>query len=240
MPKLHLLRRHSDRHLGALALVASSALAMAWAPSAFAGVLFPAPMSGVAITSYTVNGSTPGRAGATGTSLTFSNTDNGSFNPTYALASLTGDSISGGNWSLGAVGSDYGGFAPPPILNLIGAVMNTDSSTPDFAAGDGISVTFVLVFAQTQSFYDLNSLSGANVNIGTATLARSGGPTTDLLTAASGTIFAAGTYTLSMSGTGTGGSNMSLYAGFTPAAVPGGGVAVLVGLLGGRRGRRRR
>lgn len=232
--------RHSLRccsgTLEARPLFVVFALAMAATSSALAGVPI-APMSGVSITSYTVNGSTPGRAGATSTSLTFSNTDNGGFNPTFVLGSLSGDEISGGNWDLGAVGADYGFAVPEPILNVIGASM---TGTPDFAVGDGISHTFVLVFTQAQTFSGLNLLGSTNTNVLTATLALSSGGTTDLMTTSVGTVFAAGTYTFDMTGSGTGGATMALYAGFAPAAVPGGGIAVLVGLLGGLRGRRRR
>ncbi len=231
----HSLRRCSGA-FEARPLFAVFALAMAATSSALAGVPL-APLSGVSITSYTVNGSTPGRAGATSTSLTFSNTDNGGFTPTFVVGSLSGDSISGGNWDLNAVGADYGIYFPEPILNLIGASMQ---GTPDLAVGDGISHTFVLVFTQAQTFSGLNLLGGTNTNVLTATLALSGGGTTDLMTTSVGTVFAAGTYTFGMTGSGTGGDVMALYAGFAPAAVPGGGIAVLVGLLGGLRGRRRR
>lgn len=212
-------------------------LAAAATPLAPAGGIALPAMDGVSITSYTVNGSTPGRAGATSTSLTFSNTDNGSFDPTLVFGSTTGDFVSGGDWTLSAVGADYGFFVALPVVNTIGASM---SAGPDFASGDGISLTFVLVFTKAQSFYGVNNLGEANVGIDSATLARDGGATTNLLTATPGEIFAAGTYTLSMAGTGTGGSNMGLYASFLPDAVPGGGIAVLVGVLGGLRGSRRR
>ncbi len=128
----------------------------------------------------------------------------------------------------------------PTPYNFVGVEMQTSSDpSPNFALGDTISSTFELVFTGTQTF---QGLGGTAVNVTTATLARAGGSTTDLSTATVGTTFAAGTYTLTLSGTANSNSHaaVSLVAAFQTTAIPGGGVAVVAGLFGGLNGRRRR
>lgn len=223
-----------------MALFASLALAATAVPAA-AGVGL-GPMAGMSATSYSIGASTPGRTGATSTNLNFSSSSNSSYNPATIWGTITGDDIDGGNWFLQAVGADYAGvLASPNPYNLVGVEMQTSgTSSPDFAFGDTISSTFELVFTGTQTFQGLNPL-GNTVNIATATLARDGGSTTDLATATVGTTFAAGTYTLTLSGSANSNdhSQVNLYAAFETIAVPGGGIAALLGATIVPRRRRR-
>ena len=235
MSSPHLLARPAWIFAAAVPLVAASMAA--------AGVAL-GPMVGMSATSYSIGASTPGRTGATSTSLNFSSSSNSSYDPTAIWGTITGDDINGGNWFLQAVGADYAGvLASPNPYNLVGVETQTSgTSSPDFAFGDTISATFELVFTGTQTFQGLNPL-GNTVNITTATLARDGGSTTDLATATVGTTFAAGTYTLTLSGSANSNdhSQVNLYAAFETIAVPGGGMAALAGgLLGGFGSPRRR
>ena len=102
----------------------------------------------------------------------------------------------------------------PTPYNFVGVEIQTSSApSPNFALGDTISSTFELVFTGTQTF---QGLGGSAVNVTTATLARAGGSTTNLTTATVGTTFAAGTYTLTLSGTANSNSHaaVSLVAAF--------------------------
>ncbi|MGA0420906.1 MAG: hypothetical protein ACO3P9_12885, partial [Phycisphaerales bacterium] len=188
--------------------------------------------------SYSMNATAPGR---TTTSLSFASASNGSFNPSYVAGSFTGDIVagdgtSGSGWSLEAVGADYAPvFSSPTPINVVGSVLQIASAASDFAIGDSMSSTFQLVFSDEQTYFGLNdfgSIDLSGLSSMTATLTRSGSPATDLLTTALGTRFAAGTYTLSLSGTlgsaASGVSNVSLYAVFA-APVPSTGIAALLG-----------
>ncbi|MGA1401491.1 MAG: hypothetical protein ACO38P_14005, partial [Phycisphaerales bacterium] len=157
--------------------------------------------------SYSMNASAPGR---TTTSLSFASNLNGSFNPSYVAGSFTGDIVagdgtSGSGWSLEAVGVDYApAFSWPTPLNVVGSVLQIASAASNFAIGDSMSSTFELVFSDEQTYFGLNdfgSIDLSGLSSMTATLTRSGSPATNLLTTALGTRFAAGTYTLSLSGT---------------------------------------
>lgn len=230
---------HSPPCSTPMSLLACLVLAATTVPAA-AGVAL-GPMVGMSATSYSISASTPGRLGATSTSLNFSSSSNLSYDPTTISGVLTGDSIDGGNWYLQAVGADFAGvLSLPTPYNFVGVEIQTSSApSPNFALGDTISSTFELVFTGTQTF---QGLGGSAVNVTTATLARAGGSTTNLTTATVGTTFAAGTYTLTLSGTANSNSHaaVSLVAAFQTTAIPGGGVAVVAGLFGGLNGRRRR
>ncbi|MGA0286745.1 MAG: hypothetical protein ACO3QA_06895 [Phycisphaerales bacterium] len=198
--------------------------------------------------SYSMNATAPGR---TTTSLSFASASNGSFNPSYVAGSFTGDIVagdgtSGSGWSLEAVGADYAAaWSWPTPLNVVGSAMNIASAASNFAIGDSMSSTFELVFSDEQTYFGLNdfgSIDLSGLSSMTATLTRSGSPATDLLTTALGTRFAAGTYTLSLSGTlgsaASGVSNVSLYAVFA-SPVPSTGIAALLGASIVPRRRRR-
>jgi len=203
------------------------------------------PLGGMTASSYSMNASATGR---TTNSLSFASTSNVSFDPSYFVGSYTGDSVagdgtSGSGWSLEAYGVDYGPFfASPTPLNVVGSVMNIASAASNFAIGDSMSSTFQLVFSDEQTYFGLNdfgSIDPSAFSSMTATLTRSGSPATNLLTTALGTRFAAGTYTLSLSGTlGSVTGNVSLYAVFA-APVPGTGAAALLGATIVARRRRR-
>ena len=240
------MTRRIDRTVNPIATVGLLGLSTALGAEAQAGLL--PPMVGMTVNSYSMTANTPSRAGATATSLTIANsTANLSFNPSFILGEATGDSANGGNWKLQANGADYGPLlSSPNAVNLVGGSCRTaDSSTPNFSSSDTLSLSMVLVFSGSLDFSGLNiGPDGGNSTIASATLAQSGGSTADLLTTSSGTSFAAGTYTLTMSVTANGGTDsFAAYAAFTTAyAVPGSGLAAIAGglltSLGG--GRRRR
>lgn len=239
------MTRRIDRTVNPIATVGLLGLSTALGAEAQAGLL--PPMVGMTVSSYSMTANTPSRAGATATSLTIANSNNPSFNPSFILGDTTGDYADGGNWKLEAVGADYGPlFSSPNAVNLVGGSCRTaDSSTPNFSSSDTLSLSMVLVFSGSLDFSGLNiGADGGNSTIASATLAQSGGSTSDLLTTAIGTSFAAGTYTLTMSVTANGGTDsFAAYAAFTTAsAVPGSGLAAIAGglltSLGG--GRRRR
>jgi hypothetical protein len=115
-------------------------------------------------------------------------------------------------------------------------------SPPTFGSPSALSCTFTLVFSGNQIFIGLQNVNSFNSI--TATLTHSGGTTTDLTTAATdgSTVFTAGTYTLDLQGNGyTETSTATLVALFTsPAsAVPGTGIAALLGAMLVARRRRR-
>jgi hypothetical protein len=236
MSSHHLLARPAWIIAAAVSLVAAS--------MAKAGVPF-GTLGGMTASSYSMNASAPGR---TTTSLSFASTSNGSFNPSYVAGSFTGDIVagdgtSGSGWSLEAVGADYAPvFSWPTPLNVVGSVLQLASAASDFAIGDSMSSTFELVFSDEQTYFGLNgfgSIDLSGLSSMTATLTRSGSPATDLLTTALGTRFAAGTYTLSLSGTlGSAAGGVSLYAVFA-SPVPGSGAASLLGAMLVARRRRR-
>ncbi len=238
MSSPHLLARPAWIIAAAVPLVAAS--------MAKAGGLSFGLLGGMTASSYSMNATAPGR---TTTSLSFASTSNGSFNPSYVAGSSTGDIVagdgtSGSGWSLEAVGADYAPVVPSwsTPLNVVGSAMNIASAASNFAIGDSMSSTFQLVFSDEQTYFGLNdfgSIDPSAFSSMTATLTRSGSPATDLLTTALGTRFAAGTYTLSLSGTsGSAAGNVSLYAVFA-APVPGTGAAALLGATIVPRRRRR-
>jgi len=237
MSSPHLLARPAWIIAAAVPLVAAS--------MAKAGGLSFGLLGGMTASSYSMNATAPGR---TTTSLSFASASNGSFNPSYVAGSSTGDIVagdgtSGSGWSLEAVGADYAPFFSwPTPLNAVGIAMNIASAASNFAIGDSMSSTFQLVFSDEQTYFGLNdfgSIDPSAFSSMTATLTRSGSPATDLLTTALGTRFAAGTYTLSLSGTsGSAAGNVSLYAVFA-APVPGTGAAALLGATIVARRRRR-
>ena len=237
MSSPHLLARPAWIIAAAVPLVAAS--------MAKAGGLSFGLLGGMTASSYSMNATAPGR---TTTSLSFASASNGSFNPSYVAGSSTGDIVagdgtSGSGWSLEAVGADYAPFFSwPTPLNAVGIAMNIASAASNFAIGDSMSSTFQLVFSDEQTYFGLNdfgSIDPSAFSSMTATLTRSGSPATNLLITALGTRFAAGTYTLSLSGTlGSADSNVSLFAVF--AAVPGtGAAAALLGATIVPRRRRR-
>ncbi|MGA1044391.1 MAG: hypothetical protein ACO3ZY_04205, partial [Phycisphaerales bacterium] len=103
-----------------------------------------------------------------------------------------------------------------------------------------ISCTYTLVFSGNQQFLGLNDPSDFPGGI-TATLT-SGGTTTDLTDSnITGTVFSAGTYTLALQGNGyssTTATLIAIFAGQT-SAVPGTGIAALLGATIVSRRRRR-
>lgn len=229
----------SPRWFKPTSLLACLVLAATAVPAAHGQTV--GPLVGMSATSYSISASTQPRLGATSTSLSFSSSSNSSYNPTSILGVSSGDRVSGGDWVLQANAADYAGlFSSPNPYNIVGVEM-TSGTAQNFALGDTISSTYELVFTGIQTFQGLNTL-GTTVNVTTATLARAGGSTTDLATTTAGTTFAAGTYTLTLSGSAN--SNLhavvNLYAAFQTTAIPGGGVAVVAGLFGGLNGRRRR
>lgn len=98
---------HSPPCSTPMSLLACLVLAATTVPAA-AGVAL-GPMVGMSATSYSISASTPGRLGATSTSLNFSSSSNLSYDPTTIWGVFTGDSIDGGNWYLQAVGADFAG-----------------------------------------------------------------------------------------------------------------------------------
>lgn len=208
------------------------------------------PIQGMTAASYSMSGSVTGR---TTTSLGFASTSNPAYNPSFVAGISTGDVVTGDGsanlgWFLQAVAADYGALFSPgsSAVNVIGSVMQTDSSTgptPDFVAGDSLASTYTLVFTADQTFIGLNgfgSIDLSSFSTATATLARSGGATTDLTVTALGTQFTAGSYTLTLSGSlaaSTG--NANLFAVFaTPVPAGGGAVALFAATLATRRRRR--
>ncbi len=236
MSSPHLLARPAWIIAAAVPLVAAS-MAKAGVPLG--------PLGGMTASSYSMNATAPGR---TTTSLSFASASNVSFNPSYVAGSYTGDIVAGdgtfgSGWSLEAVGVDYAPtFSWPTPLNVVGSVLYIASAASNFAIGDSMSSTFELVFSDEQTYFGLNdfgSIELSALSSMTATLTRSGSPATDLLTTALGTRFAAGTYTLSLSGTsGSAAGNVSLYAVFA-SSVPGSGAAALLGAAIVSRRRRR-
>ena len=236
MSSPHLLARPAWIIAAAVPLVAAS-MAKAGVPLG--------PLGGMTASSYSMNATAPGR---TTTSLSFASASNVSFDPSYVAGPYTGDSVDGdgtfgSGWSLEAVGVDYAPtFSWPTPLNVVGSVLYIASAASNFAIGDSMSSTFELVFSDEQTYFGLNdfgSIELSALSSMTATLTRSGSPATDLLTTALGTRFAAGTYTLSLSGIlGSGASSVSLYAVFA-APVPGTGAAALLGAAIVPRRRRR-
>lgn len=236
MSSPHLLARPAWIIAAAVSLVAAS-MAKAGVPLG--------PLGGMTASSYSMNASAPGR---TTTSLSFVSTSNGSFNPSYVAGSFTGDIVAGdgtfgSGWSLEAVGADYAPvFSSPTPINVVGSVLQIASAASDFAIGDSMSSTFELVFSDEQTYFGLNDFGSIDLSAlssMTATLTRSGSPATDLLTTALGTRFAAGTYTLSLSGTlGSAASSASLYAVFA-SPVPSTGIAAMLGAAIVSRRRRR-
>lgn len=237
MSSPHLLARPAWIIAAAVPLVAAS--------MAKAGGVPLGPLGGMTASSYSMNASVAGR---TTTSLSFASASNGSFNPSYVAGSYTGDIVAGdgtfgSGWSLEAFGADYAPFFSwPTPLNAVGSAMNIASAASNFAIGDSMSSTFQLVFSDEQTYFGLNdfgSIDPSAFSSMTATLTRSGSTATNLLITALGTRFAAGTYTLSLSGTlGSADSNVSLYAVFA-APVPGTGAAALLGAAIVSRRRRR-
>jgi hypothetical protein len=236
MSSPHLLARPAWIIAAAVPLVAAS-MAKAGVPLG--------PLGGMTASSYSMNATAPGR---TTTSLSFASASNVSFDPSYVVGPYTGDSVDGdgtfgSGWSLEAVGVDYAPtFSWPTPLNVVGSVLYIASAASNFAIGDSMSSTFELVFSDEQTYFGLNdfgSIELSALSSMTATLTRSGSPATDLLTTALGTRFAAGTYTLSLSGTsGSAAGGIELYAVFA-SPVPSTGIAALLGAAIVSRRRRR-
>jgi hypothetical protein len=199
----------------------------------------PTNLVGMTATSYTMSGSSYSRP-----QLSFQSSLNGSFNPSYVDGVNTGDWVEqtgSDSWTLGAYAADYGAILSyPGSLNTVGVEANATGGA--FGSPSALSCTFTLVFSGNQIFIGLQYVNSFNSI--TATLTHSGGTTTDLTTAATdgSTVFTAGTYTLDLQGNGyTETSTATLVALFTsPAsAVPGTGIAALLGAMLVARRRRR-
>jgi hypothetical protein len=200
----------------------------------------PTNLAGMTVTSYTMSGTNPKG------SLTFQSTSNGSFNPSFVDGVNTGDQVAqtGSNsWTLGAFAYDISPVVGYPFpTNIVGIEANTTSGA--FSGSSVISCTYTLVFSGNQQFLGLSntgSFAGGIADI-TATLTLSGGATTDLTNpAAVGTVFTAGTYTLALQGNNyntTTATLVAIFAGQT-SAVPGTGIAALLGATIVPRRRRR-
>jgi hypothetical protein len=200
----------------------------------------PTNLAGMTVTSYTMSGTNPKG------SLTFQSTSNGSFNPSFVDGVNTGDQVAqtGSNsWTLGAFAYDISPVVGYPFpTNIVGIEANTTSGA--FSGSSVISCTYTLVFSGNQQFLGLSntgSFAGGIADI-TATLTLSGGATTDLTNpAAVGTVFTAGTYTLALQGNNyntTTATLVAIFAGQT-SAVPGTGIAALLGATIVARRRRR-
>jgi hypothetical protein len=200
----------------------------------------PTNLAGMTVTSYTMSGTNPKG------SLTFQSTSNGSFNPSFVDGVNTGDQVAqtGSNsWTLGAFAYDISPVVGYPFpTNIVGIEANTTSGA--FSGSSVISCTYTLVFSGNQQFLGLSntgSFAGGIADI-TATLTLSGGATTDLTNpAVVGTVFTAGTYTLALQGNNyntTTATLVAIFAGQT-SAVPGTGIAALLGATIVARRRRR-
>jgi hypothetical protein len=199
----------------------------------------PTNLVGMTATSYTMSGSSTGR------SLSFQSTSNGSFNPSFvngATIGGTGDQVAqtgSDSWTLGAFAYDISPVVGYPFpTNIVGVEANTTGGA--FSGSSVISCTYTLVFSGNQQFLGLNDPSDFPGGI-TATLT-SGGTTTDLTDSnITGTVFSAGTYTLALQGNGyssTTATLIAIFAGQT-SAVPGTGIAALLGATIVSRRRRR-
>ena len=203
--------------------------------SANAGVS-PTNLVGMTATSYTMSGSSTNR------SLSFQSTSNGSFNPSFVDGVNTGDQVAqtgSDSWTLGAFAYDISPVVGYPFpTNIVGVEANTTGGA--FSGSSVISCTYTLVFSGNQQFLGLNDPSDFPGGI-TATLT-SGGTTTDLTDSnITGTVFSAGTYTLALQGNGyssTTATLIAIFAGQT-SAVPGTGIAALLGATIVSRRRRR-
>ena len=229
--------RVSNVRKSSLAVAASLLIVVS---SANAGSL-PTNLVGMTATSYTMSGSSTGRS-----QLSFQSSSNGSFNPSYAYGQGTGDFVAKtddpvSNWNLGAYAADYGAiYSYPGPLNVVGVEANA-TGTDAFDGPSVLSCTYMLVFSADQTFAGVQNVN--DFNSITATLTLSGGATTDLTNpAAVGTVFTAGTYTLVLQGNDYGETNsVTLAALFAPqaSAVPGTGIAALLGATIVARRRRR-
>ena len=200
----------------------------------------PANLAGMTVTSYTMSGTNPKG------SLSFQSASNGSFSQSFVDGVNTGDQAAqtgSDSWTLEAFAYVYSPVAGYPFpVNLVGIEANTTSGA--FSGSSVISCTYTLVFSGNQQFLTLSntgSFAGGMADI-TATLTSSGGTTTylDPSTTAS-TVFPAGTYTLALQGNGyssTTATLIAIFAGQT-SAVPGTGIAALLGATIVSRRRRR-
>lgn len=222
------MRKSSLAVAASLLIVVSSANAGSTPPQ-------PTNLVGMTVTSYTMSGSSTNR------SLTFQSTSNGSFNPSFVNGQNTGDQVAqtgSDSWTLGAFAYDISPVVGYPFpTNIVGVEANTTGGA--FSGSSVISCTYTLVFSGNQQFLGLSDTNDSSSITATLT---SGGTTTDLTDSnTTGTVFSAGTYTLAMQGNGyntTTATLVAIFAGQT-TAVPGTGIAALLGATIVPRRRRR-
>jgi len=196
----------------------------------------PTNLVGMTVTSYTMSGSSTNR------SLTFQSTSNGSFNPSFVNGGMTGDQVAqtgSDSWTLGAFAYDISPVVGYPFpTNIVGVEANATGGA--FSGSSVISCTYTLVFSGNQQFLGLSNTNDFPGGI-TATLT-SGGTTTNLADSNTiSTVFTAGTYTLALQGNNyntTTATLVAIFAGQT-SAVPGTGIAALLGATIVARRRRR-